>query len=786
MFRLYNELVQTIESASESNSRIEELQSNESKSSKSSTRSKKSKAKSLNLNNQQNQRSQKNLRNQPNQPSHPNLQNQQNQEQSQQETNQKVPQSSQNDPNHIYNIPPIDPLLSEEKPWKKDPKYFNKCKISSLALMKMSIHAQQGGSIEIMGMLIGKILNNTIVVLDTYRLPVEGTETRVNAQGEAYEYMVQYLELNQKLSGKISEEDKDNKDNEIDNHIRKEHIVGWYHSHPGYGCWLSGIDVSTQELNQNFQDPYLAIVVDPVKTLKSGKVDIGAFRTLPQGYQEHQQQQQQQQQNKSNSTTLQKKSHLMLPKSKRSEFGSHSNRYYSLDIEIFENSKDLKMLNLIKNQNLENRVVSNNNETKFKDTIDCFSNSNFKDINFLNNFELIEEGNNFNEELTMLNKKLTNLKNPVMDYSKNDIFKKLVNFHLNNNTELKNDKKNSKSKSKKLDKRLKAQNQAEGYYDDAVNVSDESDLEHDDIDRGHQSAGMTDGEDNIEEEEEENDSMDDEVIETRNQNHLNDDMETDEEESQNLDQSSRRNFLFEQRHNSRFQRGLESSNHLQFNPYDENITNHSPKRLKRRQESDPRLQHQQQNISRRDQLDDVLNLDHRVYSRQQRSSKSDKNKKNQSWNKNNNLRDIISQQQQQQYQNQRQMGYNYNLGSGSSSNDYNNNYRLLNYGGIELKDKNKELIESNNIILNNSLSNLINLELQSNNQLDVNIDEEVKGDVEIDGDDDEKEEEQEEEDDEDQDDEEKEEQENQKREQMDNEEAQEDEGKGEDDDNAQV
>lgn len=27
---------------------------------------------------------------------------------------------------------------------------------------------------------------------------------------------------------------------------RAENIVGWYHSHPGYGCWLSGIDVGTQ------------------------------------------------------------------------------------------------------------------------------------------------------------------------------------------------------------------------------------------------------------------------------------------------------------------------------------------------------------------------------------------------------------------------------------------------------------------------------------------------------------------------------------------------------------
>ena len=34
---------------------------------------------------------------------------------------------------------------------------------------------------------------------------------------------------------------------------RMENAIGWYHSHPGYGCWLSGIDVSTQMLNQNFQ-----------------------------------------------------------------------------------------------------------------------------------------------------------------------------------------------------------------------------------------------------------------------------------------------------------------------------------------------------------------------------------------------------------------------------------------------------------------------------------------------------------------------------------------------------
>jgi hypothetical protein len=61
-----------------------------------------------------------------------------------------------------------------------------------------------------------------------------------------------------------------------------ENIVGWYHSHPGYGCWLSGIDVTTQMTNQKYQEPFLAIVVDPHRTVAAGKVEIGAFRTYPE------------------------------------------------------------------------------------------------------------------------------------------------------------------------------------------------------------------------------------------------------------------------------------------------------------------------------------------------------------------------------------------------------------------------------------------------------------------------------------------------------------------------
>lgn len=26
-------------------------------------------------------------------------------------------------------------------------------------------------------------------------------------------------------------------------------VVGWYHSHPGFGCWLSSVDINTQQVN---------------------------------------------------------------------------------------------------------------------------------------------------------------------------------------------------------------------------------------------------------------------------------------------------------------------------------------------------------------------------------------------------------------------------------------------------------------------------------------------------------------------------------------------------------
>jgi proteasome lid subunit RPN8/RPN11 len=56
------------------------------------------------------------------------------------------------------------------------------------------IHARSGVPHEIMGLMQGKVVGSSLVIMDSFALPVQGTETRVNAANEANEYMVEYLE----------------------------------------------------------------------------------------------------------------------------------------------------------------------------------------------------------------------------------------------------------------------------------------------------------------------------------------------------------------------------------------------------------------------------------------------------------------------------------------------------------------------------------------------------------------------------------------------------------------
>lgn len=220
-----------------------------------------------------------------------------------------------------------DEAFREQAAWTTDPHYFKHVKMSALALLKLLMHARKGGDLEVMGLLQGKFDGDTMIVMDVYALPVEGTETRVGASEseEAFSYMFAYQELMQRVG-------------------REERVMGWYHSHPGYGCWLSGIDVTTQRINQSGQDPFVAIVIDPKRTCTSGKVDVGAFRVWPEGY--------------TPPGGTKDDGFQSIPESKIEDFGVHANAYYQMDIEFFKSPLDKRLLDLMWNKYWVNTLAS--------------------------------------------------------------------------------------------------------------------------------------------------------------------------------------------------------------------------------------------------------------------------------------------------------------------------------------------------------------------------------------------------------------------------------------------
>ena len=77
--------------------------------------------------------------------------------------------------------------------------------------------------------------------------------------------------------------------------------------------------VGCRELNQSYQEPFLAIVVDPIRTVSSGKVCFGAFHTYPKGYK---------------SANEEPSEYQMIPLNKIEDFGVHCKQYYSLEAEL--------------------------------------------------------------------------------------------------------------------------------------------------------------------------------------------------------------------------------------------------------------------------------------------------------------------------------------------------------------------------------------------------------------------------------------------------------------------
>ncbi|QLL31746.1 hypothetical protein HG536_0B06120 [Torulaspora globosa] len=134
--------------------------------------------------------------------------------------------------------------------------------ISSIALLKMLKHGRAGVPMEVMGLMLGEFVDDyTVNVVDVFAMPQSGTGVSVEAVDDVFQA---------KMMDMLKQTGRD------------QMVVGWYHSHPGFGCWLSSVDVNTQKSFEQLNNRAVAVVVDPIQSVK-GKVVIDAFRLIDTG-----------------------------------------------------------------------------------------------------------------------------------------------------------------------------------------------------------------------------------------------------------------------------------------------------------------------------------------------------------------------------------------------------------------------------------------------------------------------------------------------------------------------
>ncbi|KII65581.1 26S proteasome non-ATPase regulatory subunit 14 [Thelohanellus kitauei] len=111
-----------------------------------------------------------------------------------------------------------------------------------------------------MGLMLGEYIDDyTVHVADVFAMPQKAMGVSVEAIDSVFQ--TRMIEMLKRIG-------------------RSECVVGWYHSHPGFGCWLSNVDISTQQSFETLHPRAVAVVVDPIQSVR-GKVVIDAFRSIP-------------------------------------------------------------------------------------------------------------------------------------------------------------------------------------------------------------------------------------------------------------------------------------------------------------------------------------------------------------------------------------------------------------------------------------------------------------------------------------------------------------------------
>jgi len=143
-----------------------------------------------------------------------------------------------------------------------------KVKISPIALIKIIDTASQRLDREVGGFLIGRVEGDCLNIVDIEVPQSKGSKT--------------YVEIDPLAMAAVAEK--------LEERGMRESIVGWWHSHPGFGAnFMSDIDVSTQKIYQSLFDKAIALIIDPISYVNKKdprKINLKIYRVVEDMYEE--------------------------------------------------------------------------------------------------------------------------------------------------------------------------------------------------------------------------------------------------------------------------------------------------------------------------------------------------------------------------------------------------------------------------------------------------------------------------------------------------------------------
>lgn len=114
-------------------------------------------------------------------------------------------------------------------------------KLKKKVLKKIRKQAVSSPRNEVAGLLLGSLRHETLLVSDAVTGKQRSSATHVALEDE-------FLVRAANVYGRLG---------------KRKSIVGWYHSHPSLGCFVSSIDFATQKRFQALFPDAVGLVIDP-------------------------------------------------------------------------------------------------------------------------------------------------------------------------------------------------------------------------------------------------------------------------------------------------------------------------------------------------------------------------------------------------------------------------------------------------------------------------------------------------------------------------------------------